>query len=121
MRTEITKITEAIENLVAGAQSKPAVENGLEYVIIRGKYSGATAGFLKSQEGSEVILLQARKLWYWSGAASLYELADRGVSKPENCKFPKIISEVKILDCVEVIKVSESGRKSIEGVKIWTA
>lgn len=121
MKDEITKITEAIESLVANVNSKTAIEDGLEYVIIRGKSSGATAGFLVSQKGEEVVLRQARKLWYWSGAASLYELADRGVSNPKDCKFPKAITEVKILDCCEIIKVSESGKKSIEGVKIWTA
>ncbi|MCF0120546.1 MAG: hypothetical protein HUJ65_02815, partial [Oscillospiraceae bacterium] len=34
-----------------------------------------------------VELTQCRRIWYWSGAASLSQLANDGVRKPDECKF----------------------------------
>ena len=40
-------------------------------VIIRGDRSGVEFGTLVAQNGREVTLKNARRIWYWSGAASL--------------------------------------------------
>lgn len=42
------------------------------------------------------MLKNARRLWYWDGAASISQIAVDGVSKPENCKFPESVSEILI-------------------------
>ena len=56
-------------------------------VIIRGNRSGVEFGTLVAQNGSEVTLENARRIWYWSGAASLSQLAKDGTANPCNCKF----------------------------------
>ncbi len=61
--------------------------DGMEYVICRTYSAGVFAGFLKERTGQEVVMVNARRLWYWDGAASLSQLAMEGVTKPENCKF----------------------------------
>lgn len=102
------------------ADSKPAESvDGLRYVIVRTQSAGVFAGFLKLKEGQEVTLLNARRLWYWDGAASLSELSQQGVSKPQNCKFPQTVTQIELLQCVEVISCTEKAKKSIEGVAIW--
>jgi hypothetical protein len=58
------------------------------FVIIRGKYSGVHAGYLKEDLGNEVILNNSRRLWMWKGAASLSQLAVDGVNFP-NVNFTK--------------------------------
>lgn len=123
MKEEIQKIAESIESLVKGCgQSKQAVNTeGLPFVIVRGENSGAMAGYLKKRESREVTLINVRRLWYWDGAASLSQLAQDGVSKPENCKFPKEVSEILILDAIEILSVSEKAKKSIDEVKVWQA
>ena len=50
----------------------------LKYVIVRTYSAGVFAGNLKSRDGKEVTLTNARRLWYWSGAASLSQLAVAG-------------------------------------------
>ncbi len=40
-------------------------------VIIRGDRSGVEFGTLVARVGREVTLHNARRLWYWDGAASL--------------------------------------------------
>lgn len=47
-------------------------------VIIRGDRSGVEFGELVEQNGNEVTLKNARRLWYWAGAASLSQLAMDG-------------------------------------------
>ena len=93
-------------------------ENG-KYVIVRTYSAGVFAGNLKSKKGQEVILNNARRLWYWSGAASLSQLAEEGTNDPANCKFPMEVTEIELLQAIEIITVSKKAEKSINGVPIW--
>jgi len=89
------------------------------YVIVRTYSAGVFAGNLKSRDGKEVILNNARRLWYWDGAASLSQLAMEGVSKPDNCKFPCEVSEIVLTEAIEVIKCTQKAYESIMEVKVW--
>jgi len=113
----------AVEKFVANFEDKQSVNMSDNYVIIRTYSMGVFAGYLneKSTETCK-ILNNARRIWYWDGAASLSELAEKGTSKPENCKFPQKVTEVTLTspNGFEILKVSEIAKKSIEGVKIWT-
>jgi hypothetical protein len=101
-------------------QSQPAKSlKGMKYVLIRTYSAGVFVGYLQSRKGNEAILLNARRLWYWDGAASLSQLAVNGVTKPENCKFPCEVEEITLLNIIEVIPVTEKARKSISEVAIW--
>ena len=92
---------------------------GLKYCIVRSNGSGVWAGYVKSRDGSEAIILKARRIWYWDGAASLSTLAVHGTSKPENCKFPCEVEEVTILNVLEIIPCTEEAQASITSVVIW--
>jgi len=94
--------------------------NEQPYVIVRTYSAGVFAGTLESREGQEVVLTNARRLWYWDGAASLSELAVRGTTKPNNCKFPVAVPVVTLLQAIEILNVSEAGRASIEEVPVWS-
>jgi len=97
----------------------PVIKSGMKYVIVRTYSAGVFAGYLESREGREVVLRQARRLWYWDGAASLSQLAMEGVKKPENCKFPCEVDRVELLEAVEILDVSDEAKKSIKGVAVW--
>ena len=92
---------------------------GKKYIIARTESAGVFAGYLDKRTGKEATLLQARRLWYWSGAASLSQLAIDGVSKPNECKFPEEVPEVTLTETIEIIPVSETARESIAGVPVW--
>lgn len=94
---------------------------GLKYVIVRTYSAGVFAGYLKSRKGQEVILLNARRLWQWFGAASLSQLAVDGVEKPDECKFPTEIESVELLQAIEIIPCSKIAQESIKNVPIWKA
>ena len=88
-------------------------------VIIRGDRSGVEFGELVEQNGNEVTLKNARRLWCWAGAASLSQLAMDGTKRPQDCKFTVTVSSITILDAVEIIPCTDKAIKSIEEVDEW--
>lgn len=93
--------------------------DGMKYVIVRTYSAGVFAGYLKSRNGQEVVLVNARRLWYWAGAASLSQLAMEGVSKPDECKFPCEVATVELLQVIEILDCTEAARLSIKNVDVW--
>ena len=90
-----------------------------KYVIVRTYSAGVFAGNLQSRNGQEVVLTDARRLWYWAGAASLSQLAVNGTSKPEDCKFPVAVPRVVLLEAIEILDVTDVAEASIKAVKVW--
>lgn len=88
-------------------------------VIIRGSRSGVEFGTLVAKNGSEVTLENARRIWYWNGAASLSQLAMDGTSNPNGCKFTVTVDSITILDAIEIIPCTDKAIKSIEEVYPW--
>ena len=105
--------------LVDGIEYVPKVELTENYVIIRTYSAGVFAGNLESRNGKEVVLKNARSIWYWDGAASLSQLAVDGTSKPLKCKFPCEVPEITLTEAIEIIPCSEKAEKSIKEVPIW--
>jgi hypothetical protein len=94
-------------------------KNKKKYVIVRTYSAGVFAGFLESRKGQEVVLKNARRIWYWDGAASLSQLAMEGTKNPKNCKFPIAVNRVELLQAIEILDTTETAQKSIESVPIW--
>ena len=92
---------------------------GLKYVIVRTYSAGVFAGYLKERNGQEAVILKARRLWYWKGAASLSQLAMEGVKYPKECKFPCEVDRVELTQVIEVLDVTQSAKDSIDSVPIW--
>ena len=90
-----------------------------KHVIVRTYSAGVFAGILKSRDGKEVVMTDARRLWYWDGAASLSQLAVDGVSKPKTCKFPAQVAEILLTEAIEIIPTTDAAKKSIDSVKVW--
>jgi len=91
------------------------------YVLVRTYSAGVFAGYLKSRKGREVVLTKARRLWYWSGAASLSQLAMEGVKNPTACKFPCEVDLVELTEAIEILDVTPAAQKNIAQVPIWKA
>lgn len=91
----------------------------MKYVIVRTYSAGVFAGNLESRNGQEVVLLNARRLWYWDGAASLSQLAMEGTSAPDKCKFPCEVGRVELLQAIEILDVTPKAEASIKAVKTW--
>lgn len=113
-------ILERIEQKLSGTYAEPLKVSD-KYVIIRASSAGVFAGELVSRNGSEVKLNDCRRLWYWSGAASLSQLAIDGTSKPKDCKFSMPVNGHEVLGVIEVLPATEKAQKSIKEVAVWKA
>jgi hypothetical protein len=96
-----------------------AAKKAGKFVIARTYSAGVFAGNLESRTGQEVVLTNARRLWYWAGAASLSQLAVSGTSKPKDCKFPVAVPRVELLQVIEILDVTPEGESSIKAVPVW--
>lgn len=89
------------------------------YYIVRCNGAGVFAGNIKEKNGDEVVLTNARRIWYWDGAASLSQLAMEGVTKPQNCKFTVTVPEVILFNVIEIIRCTDAAEACIKGVREW--
>jgi len=91
------------------------------FVIVRCYYAGVWAGNIEERDGEEVLLSEgAIRIWYWDGAASLSQMANTGVKKPQNCKFAQPTkNKVLLLEAKEIIFATKEAEESIKGVKSW--
>lgn len=87
--------------------------------IVRTYSAGVFLGTVKERNGKEVLLKDARRIWYWDGAATLSQLANEGTSKPGNCKFPAPVAEVLLTDAIEITPATEAAIASIAAVPVW--
>jgi len=89
-----------------------------KYVIVRTYSAGVFAGTVKHKKGKEIELHKARRLWSWSGAASLSQLAVEGVKFPEQCKFAMPV-DVHLTEAIEIVYTTAAAKKNIEAVPVW--
>lgn len=89
------------------------------YKIVRTYSAGVFAGYIESRNGQEVVLRNARRLWYWAGASSLSQLAMEGVKRPNECKFPCEVDRVELLQVIEILDVTKEARENITNVPVW--
>ena len=88
-------------------------------VIVRADRAGVFFGDIKERNGSEVVMTNVRRLWFWSGAASLSQLAIDGVANKSNCKFTVTVPEMTILGVIEIVPCSEKAIENINSVPEW--
>ncbi len=89
--------------------------------IVRCARSGVFFGHVESYDKQTLTatISQARRLWYWSGANSLSQLAIDGVAKPNECKFPEALSKIEVSEVIEIIPCTKKAIDSINSVKDW--
>ena len=90
-------------------------------VIIRTFSAGVHYGELVEKDGKEVILKNARRLWYWKTSnkgISLSEVANNGLSSDRKVCEP--VGAIW-LEAVEIIPCSKEAIKNIEGQNVYKA
>jgi hypothetical protein len=93
----------------------------VKYAIVRCNGAGVFMAQVvsRSKDGTQAKLKDSRRLWYWSGAASLSQLAVEGTKKPNDCKFPVAMPEQEVTGVLEVIPCTDAAYKSISSVPVW--
>lgn len=97
--------------------------DGMKCCIIRSYGAGVFAGFVKEQKsdvnGVNVVLINSRRIWYWSGACSLSQIATEGSKNINDCKIAVVVPEQFIANVIEIIPMSKEAYKNIMGAKVW--
>lgn len=88
-----------------------------QYVIIRTYSAGVWFGLLDQKEKNEVILKNARRMWYWKAkeSISLSAVAIYGINQ-EDSKIVKAVNLVW-LEAIEIIPTTDVAHASIMGAK----
>jgi hypothetical protein len=87
--------------------------------IVRADRAGVFFGKIKERRNGEITMTDCRRIWYWSGAASLSQLAKEGVKNPKDCKFTVTVDEITILGVIEIIPCTQEAIASINSVPVW--
>ncbi len=90
-----------------------------KYCLVRGP-AGVYAGTLESQEGGEVVMTGAFCLWKWSGAATLLDVAEKGVGNASDCRFSIVVDRMKVMEVFQILPCSRAAEKNLSGVKKWS-
>ena len=87
--------------------------------IVRTYSAGVFFAEIVKRTGKEATLKNARRIWYWQGAASLSQLAQSGTTKPEGCKFPEPVDSITVTEVIEILSVTAIAAAAIDSVKPW--
>jgi hypothetical protein len=118
MKTDVTEITiNGQAYVLKGSASPPETNSG--YAIVRCQGAGVFMAKIVSRSGTEAVLKDSHRLWYWSGAASLSQLAVEGTKKPNECKFPVAMPNQEVTGVLEVIPMTEAAAASLKSVPVW--
>lgn len=90
-----------------------------KYCIVRGDRFGVFAGTVDAVDGDRVLLKDARRLWFWSGACSCSQLATDGPRRPSDCKFAVPVPSIVLSGVIEIIPATDNAMGVIMGVQEW--
>ena len=118
MNKTIEKLVIEGVTYVPEGSSKPAVEEGLRYAIVRSRDQGVMCGFVKSIEGRRVTLVLARQMWRWSSRFVLPDAAEHGVTSKWDNKFScEASQETEMLEACGVLYCTEKAMLSLRAVE----
>lgn len=86
-------------------------------VIVRAYGAGVFYGTFVEKEGQTVVLKDARRVYYWSGASDCNELAEAGCDK--DSKLTRACAEVMIEQVLEVHPCSDAAILNLDSIKEW--
>lgn len=95
------------------------VQKDEQMYIVRCDRAGVFFGAIKERNGTEVVMTNVRKLWYWDGACAIEQLAVDGTVTPGNCKFTRVVPEMIVTGAIQIVPCSEKATASLRSVKEW--
>ena len=103
MKTPVTLRIDDVEYVRKDQISAPAPLS--DEVIVRTQSAGVHIGTVESRSGSELVLLNARRLWKWSGAFTLNEVSLAGV-KRSGSRISAPVQKITLLGVLEILPVT---------------
>lgn len=82
-----------------------------KFVICRTYSAGVHTGYLQEIHGTAGILKEARRLWKWTGAFTLNEVANDGCGEDSRISNP--VKEILLTEIIEVIPCTEKATANL--------
>lgn len=120
--TALTATNETSDQPNQASPTDAAINGALlgKYVIVRTYSAGVFAGTLSAKDGNEVLLKEARRLWFWKApkgkSISLSAVAVDGIDHGAS-RIPNAVETVW-LEAIEIIPTTDLARQSIEGAPV---
>ena len=91
------------------------------YHIIRCYEAGVFFAQIKSydKENKIITLQNARKIFYWNGAAAVEQIAMEGVKDRASSKFTMIVPEMEVMNPIQIIPCTREAVECIQTVNVW--
>ena len=83
------------------------------FVVVRTFSAGVHCGILAAQDGKNVTLTGARRIWRWRGANTLNELALNGAAK-EYSRISEPVAQLDLSEAIEVIGTTSEARDNLQ-------
>ncbi len=83
--------------------------------------AGIWFGVVVEASVGSVLLKNARNVFSWEGAFTISELAVQGTVRPNECRVPRAVSEVWLLNPECVIPCTPQAEQSLTSLPVWTA
>ena len=80
------------------------------YVVVRTYSAGVHVGTLVSQNGTEVVLTDARRIWRWVGANTLHEISLRGLDVNRSM-VSESVEKITLTQAIEVIPATAEAER----------
>lgn len=81
--------------------------------------AGVHFGELVERDGKECLVKNSRRVFYWTKACSLSQLAMEGSQEIDKCQIAMEVPELFLSEVIEVIPMSESAKKQLQGASVW--
>ena len=82
-----------------------------------GVFFGIVKEISKDANGINVLMANARKIWYWDGACGVEQLAVSGCN--DNSKLTIAVDEMEVMSAEQIIPCTDGAIKNLEGHKEW--
>ena len=90
-----------------------------QYYIVRCDRAGVFFGRITDRRGNEVDMADVRKVWYWSGAAAVEQLAMDGVKNPEACRITVEVPQMTVMEAIQIIPCTDEATECLRSVALW--
>lgn len=88
-----------------------------KFYLIRADKAGVFIGKIIETDGATIRANNLRRLYYWSGALDVTQLAKEGVGNPGRCKFSVQLGDDDISTIYNVIEVHSCTEKAIQTIQ----
>jgi len=103
--------------VINGITYKPVIDPS-EVTLVRTYSAGVHFGEVMTQDGRNVVLKNARRLWSWKGACSLSQVAIDGVNLNES-KISVTVPTITLTEAIELIPMSKKASAQMMGAAPW--